>query len=361
MRTLGVDLGNGKVKFASLTETEGKLSPRWASHALPYTADRQSDFEIGLMTALAAFSAIDPGPYDRIIISTSHFYSYPSFQEALQHTADLVAALWGPTSFLISVDGKLHVPARARLFKGREVLRFAATKFWGSAYLASRIVPHGLCVDVGTTSTDANAIVDGMIEPSSQIDPDGFNLQRLETQRLMWYGMTSTPLDYIAKQASTGESAYFLYPRQARTACLSRILDLVPEAIAVSHAYFGHYPSREEAFTELAQAFGLDTALLPESELIALANHLHRQLIARVAEGLEKVMAHARLGEPQYLEAVVTGIGKEALAIPALLACGVRRSRIVDLESVLGPELSAASSAYGLALRGLDDLRGKNA
>lgn len=362
MRTLGVDLGNSKVKFVSLKHQAGKLEACWGSYPLPFTADRRSDFEAGLLATASTFAAehgLERLP-DQVVVSTSHFYSYPSFREALHHTADLVAALWEESALLIAADGKLWSPKDAMGLDGRQVLRFAATKFWGSAYLASKLIRHGLSVDVGTTSTDAIAIHDGQIEPTAAEDPDGFNLARLETQRLMWYGMTATPLDYAARQATVGDHTYFLYPRQASTECLTRILDLVSPELAKQHAYFGRYPSRDEALTDLAQAFGLDRELLSETELLNLAANLHRQLIARVAEGLERVIAHARLGEPRAIEAVVMGLGKEALAIPALLACGIPRSKIHDVETCLGSELSAVSTAYGVALKGLEDLLGRS-
>ncbi|MNX74581.1 hypothetical protein D3C86_1060260 [compost metagenome] len=268
----------------------------------------------------------------------------------------MAETLFSERAFLVGADGALYRSDEAIAMQGREVLRFAATKFWGSAYLASKLVHNGLSVDVGTTSTDVIAILDGAIERASQADPDGYNLSRLETQRLMWYGMTATPLDYVTKQASAGGRAYPLYPRMGATECLTRILDLVPAELAATHAYFGRYPSREAAFSDLAQAFGLDRELLREAELVSLADNLHRQLIARIAEGIARVAAQAGLGHPKELDAAVMGLGKDALARPALLACGVPHDRIRDLEDVLGPELSAVSTAYGAALKGLESL-----
>lgn len=363
MRTLGIDLGNAKVKYVLLEANGGEPKPRWATYALPYSEalmpDRSLDFEAGLMATTSAFLAetgLSLNDIERVVLVTSHFYSYPSFRQALHHTARMAEALFAARAFLVGADGELYASEQALSMGGREVLRFAATKFWGSAYLACKVLRNGLSVDVGTTSTDVIAIRDGAIEPAAQADPDGYNLSRLETQRLMWYGMTATPLDYVARHASTGGRSYPLYPRMGATECLTRILELVPSELATRHAYFGRYPSREAALGELAQAFGLDRELLGEAELVDLAGNLHRQLIARVAEGIARVAAQSGLGNPRELDAVVMGLGKDALARPALLACGVPHDRIRDLEDVLGPELSAVSTAYGAALKGLESL-----
>ncbi|HEY9897823.1 MAG TPA: hypothetical protein V6D00_01465 [Pantanalinema sp.] len=364
-RTLGIDLGNAKVKYVLLEGAAEAPQARWAGYPLPFTPslmpDRSIDFEGGLMATASAFlaeSGLSARQLDRVVLVTSHFYSYPTFGAALHHTARMARALFEDRAFLVGADGVLYDPAEVLEVKGRQVLRFAATKFWGSAYLASKLVTDGLSVDVGTTSTDVIAIRGGAIEGGPMADPDGYNLSRLETQRLMWYGMTATPLDYVSKQASTGGRSYPLYPRMGATECLTRILDLVPSELAERHAYFGRYMSREAALSDLAQAFGLDRELLAEQELVELADNLHRQLIARVAEGIARVATQAGLGNPRHVEAAVMGLGKDALARPALLACGVPHDRIRDLEDVLGPELSAASTAYGAALKGLESLTG---
>lgn len=366
-RTLGIDLGNAKVKYVALTMQGDHPIARWAVFPLPYSPellpDRRVDFEAGMLTTAASFMAEhgwSAGDFDQVVIATSHFYSYPTFREALGHTAQMASSLWGERARLIGAEGRLYAPAEIAAWAGREVLRFAATKFWGSAYLASKLIAHGLSVDVGTTSTDAIAVVDGAIEPGSAADPDQYNLERLETQRLMWYGATATPLDYAARHASVGDRSYYLYPRLATTEVLTRILDLVPPELARRHAYAGRYPSRDQALAELAQAFGLDRELLTDEDLQELAGKLHRQLIARVAEGLAKVIARARLGMPKSLQAVVCGLGKDALARPSLLACGVPESQILDLEDVLGDQLSSVSTAYGVALRALEDVLGSS-
>lgn len=359
-RALGIDLGNSKVKYVAL-ESKGADRPeaRWAAYALPYTEslmpDRSTDFEAGMLATSAAFRAeFGLDGFDQVVVCTSHFYSYPSFRAALHHTARLISALFGSQASLLGADGVLYSSTQAQEVEGSRVLRFAATKFWGSAYLASKLIDRGLSVDVGTTSTDTIAILDGAIEPYAAHDPDHFNLQRLQTQRLMWYGMTATPLDYAARHAAAGGRSYYLYPRMGSTECLTRILTLIPSELAERHAYFNRYPSRSEALFELAQAFGLDRELLSDEDLTELAGNLHRQLIARVADGIAQVIAQARLGSAAHLQAAVMGLGKDALARPALLACGVPAERIVDVEGILGSELSSVSTAYGAALRGLE-------
>ncbi|MOA53375.1 hypothetical protein D3C78_1768290 [compost metagenome] len=53
------------------------------------------------------------------------------------------------------------------------------------------------------------------------------------------------------------------------------------------------------------------------------------------------------------------GLGRESVARDALLQAGFRAERLVDVEAVLGHELSSVSTAYGAALKGLEDLQGR--
>lgn len=367
VRVLGIDLGNAKVKFVALEGGHGQPEAVWGGGGIPYSPkrlpDRRMDFDEGLPAALARFlisHAFVPEEFARIVVSTSHFFSYPSFEEAHFHTVELLERLFpGADVRLLGAEGRLYTLEEARALVGSQVVRFAATKFWGSAYLASKLIGHGLSIDTGTTSTDLIPILGGKPDPAAAQDPDRYNLDRLKTQRFIWYGMTATPLDYLAHEAEAAGEVWPLYPRVAKTEVLTAILGLAPRELTEAHAYGGEFPSVEAARFQLAQACGLDCRLIPEATLIEIARDLYRRLVERVAESVRKVAVHAGLGPLDQAEAAVMGLGRESVARDALLKAGFRPERLLDVEAILGSELSSVSTAYGAALKGLEDLLGE--
>lgn len=366
-RVLGIDLGNAKVKFVVLER--GKAGPEaiWGGGGIPYSPkllpDRRGDFDAGFPAALARFligHALLPEDFDRVVVSTSHFFSYPSFEDAHGHTVELLERLFPETDVrLLGSEGRLYTLAEARALSGPQVVRFAATKFWGSAYLASKLITHGLSIDTGTTSTDLIPILGGRPDPEAAQDPDRYNLDRLKTQRFVWYGMTATPLDYLSHEAEAAGEIWPLYPRVAKTEVLTAILGLAPRDLTEAHAYGGEFPSVEAARFQLAQACGLDLRLIPEETLTEIARDLYRRLVDRIAASVRKVAGVSGLGPLEHAEAAVMGLGRESVARDALLQAGFRVDRLVDVEAVLGHELSSVSTAYGAALKGLEDLLGE--
>ncbi len=367
VRTLGIDLGNAKVKFVALERGNSLPEAVWGGGPIPFNPrrlpDRRQDFDEGLPSALARFlisHAFVPEEFERVVVSTSHFFSYPSFEAAHLHTVELLERLFPASEVrLLGAEGRLYTLGEARALAGPQVVRFAATKFWGSAYLASKLIDHGLSIDTGTTSTDIIPVVGGRPDPQAAQDPDRYNLDRLKTRRFSWYGMTATPLDYLAHEAEAEGELWPLYPRVAKTEVLTAILDLAPRDLAEAHAYGGQFPSVEAARFQLAQACGLDVQLIGAQTLEAIARDLYRRMVERLAANVRRVAEIAGLGPVQRAQGAVMGLGRASVARDALLLAGFDEARLVDVEELLGSELSSVSTAYGAALLGLEDVLGE--
>lgn len=367
VRALGIDLGNAKVKFVALERGTAMPEAVWGGDQIPFNPrrlpDRRQDFDEGLPSALARFlisHAFVPEDFDRVVVSTSHFFSYPTFEAAHLHTGELLERLFpGSDVRLLGAEGRMYTLAEARALTGPQVVRFAATKFWGSAYLASKLIADGLSIDTGTTSTDLIPIVGGRPDPLAAQDPDRYNLDRLKTQRFSWYGMTATPLDYLAHEAEAEGEVWPLYPRVAKTEVLTAILDLAPRDLAQAHAYGGQFPSVEAARFQLAQACGLDVQLIGAERLEAIARDLYRRMVDRIAASVRRVAGLAGLGPLEHAQGAVMGLGRASVARDALLQAGFREEHLVDVEALLGSELSSVSTAYGAALLGLEAVLGE--
>lgn len=366
-KTLGIDLGNAKVKFCLLEAMPQGPQARWGGGLIPFSSkllpDRTEDFETGFPAALARFliaHALSPEDLDAVVVSTSHFFAYPTFEAAHRHMLALMERLFpAGTVRVLGCEGKLYGLEEAGRLTGREVVRFAATKFWGSAYLASKLLTHGLSIDVGTSSTDLVPVMDGVPDPEAARDPDRYNLDRLKTERFIWYGLTATPLDYVSHESEAEGERWPLYPRMAKTEVLTSLLGLAPRELTETHAYGGKFPAPGEARFQLAQACGLDVRLVGEETLTAIAHDLYRRMVERVAESVRKVTDLAGLVPRSDMQGAVMGLGRESLARDALLLAGFRPERLVDVEEVLGHGLSSVSTAYGAALRGLEEVLGQ--
>lgn len=364
---LGIDLGNAKVKFCLLETASEGLQARWGGGLIPFSPkllpDRHEDFEAGFPAALARFlisQALSPEDLAVVVVSTSHFFAYPTFEAAHRHTLDLMERLFRPeTVRILGAEGRLYTLPEARALTGKQVVRFAATKFWGSAYLASKLIPNGLSIDVGTSSTDLVPVLAGKPDPDAARDPDAYNLSRLSTERFIWYGMTATPLDYISHVAEAKGDVWALYPRMAKTEVLTSLLGLAPRELTESHAYGGKFPGADEARLQLAQACGLDVTLIGAETLEAIARDLTERMVDRISQSVRKVAALSGLGPLDEASGAVMGLGRESVAREALIRAGFRPERLVDVEAVLGSGLSSVSTAYGAALRGLEGVVGE--
>lgn len=348
---LGIDFGNGKIKLCALF-----LSPRrvvWKSYPL----DRNQGYLKAVAQALEAFWASlghDARAVVSAMVSTSQSFSYPNFQAAHQEALAIFKQYLPQASF-VSMDGNVYSLREAQAFSGRDCARFAGTKSLGTAYLASKIHQNALSLDTGTTSTDIVPILDGVVDPASRQDPAGFHFKRFSA-RLTWVGLTATPLDYLCRELDINGQCLALIPRIGFTEAVASLLELVPPELAKVHAYGGVFPTRERAFFQLAQAFGGDRLLMPETLLLECAEALHQCMIRRVAEAIRKVLAEVGPLE----NAVVSGLGREAIAYPALLQAGFRPENIKDLACELSQDhLASASSAYGMALLAAEHHLGK--
>lgn len=345
---LGIDWGNGKIKFCLL-----RLNPtqiHWKS--LPFERSKPESFEEGVPANLDRFLdgfGLKREHIKRAVVTSSHFGSYPTFEAAHQHTVAVLRREL-PQASLMSIDGTDYSLDKAAKITGKDCARFAGTKFWGTAYLASKLVPDGLSLDTGTTSTDIIPLVGGEVDPEGKEDPTSFHLRRMASGRLCWIGMTATPLDYISPTIETPFGQYTLFPRLGYSEAIAALFEWVPPELAKLHAYGGLYPTKEQAAFYLAQAVGGDRLLLNPEEIEAIARALHGKMIERISASIVRVGVTGK-------RAVVSGIGR-MLAREALERAGF--SDIVDLDERLGHDhLASASSAYGLALFAAEKEGGK--
>jgi uncharacterized hydantoinase/oxoprolinase family protein len=364
MRILGLDVGNSKVKLCYV-ESDGVLADRsvwWHTLALPFSNDRRSDFEVGLPSRIRIIGhlrGLDLGALDAVVACSSHAYSYPLLHESVSHLGAILTATFGTTPvYVVAVDGTL-TPAPAIQELGPEALTaHVLTNFYGSALLGSRLIRDGISIDIGTTSTEVVPIVDGRIDPAGLATPSEYVRFRYQHHRLGWYGLTNTPLPMIAPEVVTPTGTYQVVTRGHRSDLLFVLHEDVDQRLLREHAFVSP-PDREQALAELSELVGLDRRLLEEPEILAVRDFLYERLVERVAGLLRAVVRETFHRPPAELDVAELALGGRVLARPALIRAGFDPRRIRMLSFGQSQGLWSASSAFGMALLGLEHTLGR--
>lgn len=364
MRILGIDVGNSKIKLCYV-ESEGVLADRsvwWHSLALPFSNDRLSDFEIGLPSRIRMIGhlrGLDLSALDAVVVCSSHAYSYSLLHESVSHLSAILTATFGTTPvYVVAVDGTL-TPAAAIQELGPEALTaHVLTNFYGSALLGSRLIRDGISIDIGTTSTEVVPIVDGRIDPAGLATPSEYLRFRYQHHRLGWYGLTNTPLTMIAPEVVTPSGTYQVVTRGHRSDLLFVLLEDVDQRLLREHAFVSP-PDREQALAKLSELVGLDRRLLEEPEILAVRDFLYDRLVDRVAGLLRVVVRETFDRPPAELDVAELALGSRVLARPALIRAGFDPRRIRMLSFGQSQGLWSASSAFGMAILGLEHTLGR--
>jgi uncharacterized hydantoinase/oxoprolinase family protein len=311
---IGIELENAKVKIFALDNYQARTYP----FAYTPIADRSHEIEAGFKQAIAQFEresglALDQHP---VVIASSAQFAYPSFRQAQVHLIH-IAETYIPHARLAGL--KAFYSLKEALIV--DPLELAAARVVGIKFAACALAPEAvLAIDVGTTSTELVPLK----------GPLSDNLSRLREGLLLWLGAVHTPLDYVAPEVC----GYPVVPRIGRMAAVLGLLGLSNEDL---------WSQRGELELEIAQSVGLDREILGP-KIRDLALDFHRVALTRLGSAIQRI--RIRFGIPPGPVAVM-GIGKQALAIPALHRLGL--FSIIDVEEEAGIP-SNFGAAYGLAL-----------
>jgi uncharacterized hydantoinase/oxoprolinase family protein len=366
MRVLGLDVGNAKIKLCYL-ESGGVLTEdavRWRSFLLPFSTDRRHDFEVGVPDRVELTARVfdfDPHALDAVVACSSHAYSFPFLHESVVHLASILTDCFDPTPvWVVAVDGTLTPANEIEGLDLEELSAHVLTNYYGSAWLGSRLIRNGIAVDIGTTSTDVIPIVEGRVDPVGLARPSEYVRFRYQNHRLAWYGVTWTPLVMVAPEIVTASATYQVVARGHRSDLVFALDDDLDPDLLSDHAYYPP-PNREQALAGLCELVGLDRRLLPESEILAIREFLHERLVERVAGLMTTVVRESFRQPSRELDVAVFALGERVLARPALLHAGFDPARIRSLSFGRTQGLWSASSAFAMALLGLEHTLGQRA
>lgn len=359
MHVLGLDLGNAKLK-ACWIDFQNQLETaeiRWDSQPIPVGSDRPLDFAMFLNLQIRNFldkHELQVAKISRMVVCCSHSLSYPTYDVSIQHLAEILLKHNYPFPIdIIRADGVLTPVEEIAHLASEKLYAYAFTNFYGSAYLAQKMIQNGLSLDLGTTTLDIIPIKDGEIDPIGLSQPENYLRYRYTHGQIHWLGLTITPLTMLADRIPLGNEVFQVIPRQYRSDLIFALSAEADRALMGKHAYGNHFPSEAAAYKGLSQYVGLDPNLLSRSEIHQIRDYLFEQLLQKVATEIRAV-AEANFEQPDQIELCVFALGESLLLRPALERAGFNLERLQYLKLKRSQHLWSASSVFAMALKALE-------
>lgn len=225
-------------------------------------------------------------------------------------------------------------------------LAVASANWLATASLAARVVPDGLLVDLGSTTTDLVPLRDGRVAAVGETDAD-----RLDAGELVYQGLTRTPVMAIAGQAPlAGRWRPLMNELFATAADLWRLCGRLDEAHDQHPAADGGPKTPAGSARRLARMVGQDLGDADMTAWRALAAWLAEAQLRRIADGLHQVLSRAAV--PAEAPLISAGCGR---FLVAELARRVERpwrdlAALLPAEPQLAATAATAAPATAVAL-----------
>ena len=306
-----------------------------AVRSLPFELQHDPGALVQVLRRLAAETGASDGDVHAVTMTAELSQMFRTKREGVQFVLDASeAAFPGATIRVFAVDGRFLDVAEA----AAAPLLVAAANWAATARIVAQFVPHGLVIDIGTTSTDIIPISGGEVAALGWSDPD-----RLASGELVYTGAVRTPVEALAASVRLD----------------GREVGLSAEGFALSgdvHVWRGDLQpadysaptpdrrpaTRQFAGERLARAICADREMVDESGVSAIADALAEAQRATIAAAIVKVRAR----HPELGTAVVTGLG----AFIAERAARHAGLNVVSLASALGDAASRCAPAASVAL-----------
>ncbi|PWC37847.1 hydantoinase/oxoprolinase family protein [Azospirillum sp. TSO35-2] len=203
-----------------------------------------------------------------------------------------LAVFAGPAGFLD--------PATARL----RVAEVASANWHATAALAALVLPAGILVDIGSTTTDIVPFADGRVRNAGYTDAT-----RMETGELLYTGVVRTPVMAVAARAPVNGvwrgvmAEYF-----ATMADAHRLAGTLPEGADLHPTADGRDKGLEASARRLTRMIGADLADADAAAWRRLASYFIDRQTRAVEDGLAQVVSRGVV--PDDAPLVGAGVGR---------------------------------------------------
>ena len=191
----------------------------------------------------------------------------------------------------------------------------ASANWHATAAMAARVVPDGLMIDMGSTTTDIVPLAGGVVAARGISDA-----ARLACGELVYTGLVRTPVMALAERAPFAGAWTTLASEHFATAAdVYRLLGELPEGADLLPTADGRDRSPAASRARLARMVGRDAAEADEAAWRGLAEWLAEQQMRRLEDAARLVLS-AGAGRRHV---VAAGVGRAVVArLAARLGCG---------------------------------------
>jgi (4-(4-[2-(gamma-L-glutamylamino)ethyl]phenoxymethyl)furan-2-yl)methanamine synthase len=194
----------------------------------------------------------------------------------------------------------------------RYVSDIASTNWYASAEWTARSVADALFIDMGSTTTDVIAIVDGHVAARGYSDSE-----RLASGELVYTGMARTSLMAVATRVPfRGKSMPLMNEHFATMADVFRILGELPAGVDQHPAADGREKTAFASRARLARMIGHDAQDAPEPAWTEIARAFKEAQLRRIHDAAMLVLSRHDL--PAEAPVVGAGIGTPVIRSVAL-------------------------------------------
>jgi probable H4MPT-linked C1 transfer pathway protein len=318
--------------------TKAVLVPSLECRSLPLEIQHDREALSSALRALAGALGANGGPH-AITMTAELSQAFRTKREGVGVILDAVErAFPGGDLHVYTVEGRFLSPKEAR----EQPLEVAASNWAATARLVARFVPHGILVDIGTTSTDIIPIANGEVAAVGRTDP-----ARLASGELVYTGALRTPCEAVTGEVTfNGESCAVSADGFALMGDVHLWSGrLSPEDYTV-RAPDGRPATREFAGERLARMVCGDREMLTDDGVTEIAGSLADAQCRRVADAIARVRAR----HPHLEQAIVTGLG-DFIAAEASRRAGLGVVHLADRLGSAARTAPAAAVAWLLAER----------
>jgi hypothetical protein len=198
-----------------------------------------------------------------------------------------------------------------------------------------------MLLDIGSTTCDLVALVDGRPQPLGRTDPE-----RLTSGELVYTGVVRSPVCAVATSIPwRGAQVPTAHELFATTCDAYLMLGDLAEGLDNTHTVDGRPATKSAARDRLARTICADREVFTDDDAIAAATAIARAQLAKIAIAAQNVIR--RMPMPP---ATVVACGQGEFLAARLLERMKLPARLVPLDDELGRDLSRAATAHALAV-----------
>jgi probable H4MPT-linked C1 transfer pathway protein len=337
---VGIDIGGKNVKYTVLIPEDEKYLVN--SGIIP-----SMFMKMELQHILTQLVTHVPEDTSCVGVTMSFPVGYRDFQEGVKEVVQILVSCSGSTPVMVvDFEGNLW---SLRDSLSQDPVRFSASNFFGSAFLASKICDNSIMIDTGSTSTDIICIRKGC---PVLLGRDTSNLKRNSTGEMTWTGIIHTLVSSLTHLVPLRGRLVRASPSGATTNDVYNVLsyDEMRSLLRLSKI---EQKEPEHYSLGLASLFGYDLKSVESVEVETIARFVslkHREVLA---ESLLQVLSGHRL-PLEETDFVIMGLGKDILVRRMLGYLEIPESHIRDVQDYVQGDSWFYGSSLGVSLRILD-------